>query len=125
MNYERKSISIDQEHKYQEKARLVIYKWKYEQDMSTTGVDESEGGTLHLYPRPLFYFACGSSHLYGGGLSLKLFSLYPKLFKGCALSCLACIPSRLGLNSKLPKGSTLCLKVPPPLCDNFLEASTT
>jgi hypothetical protein len=31
----------------------------------------------------------------------------------------------IGLYSKSPKGGTLCLKVPTPLCDNFLEASRT
>jgi hypothetical protein len=73
--------------------------------MSTTGVDESERqcpSTLYSYPRHLFYLACGSSHLYGGGLSLKLLNLHSKLFKGCALSSkvvawassrLACTPS--------------------------------
>jgi hypothetical protein len=46
--------------------------------MSTTDVDESEGqcpSTFYLYPRHLFYLAYNSSYLYGGGLSLKLFSL--------------------------------------------------
>jgi hypothetical protein len=50
--------------------------------MSITGVDESERQyplTLYLYPRDLFYLVCDSSHLYGGGLSLKLLNLYSKL----------------------------------------------
>jgi hypothetical protein len=50
--------------------------------MSTTGIDESKGQcplTLYLYPRDLFYPACDSSHLYGGGLSLKLLNLHSKL----------------------------------------------
>jgi hypothetical protein len=38
---------------------------------------------------------------------------------------LAYTPSRIGLYSKLPKGGTLCPKVLPPLCDNFLKASRT
>jgi hypothetical protein len=56
--------------------------------MSTTDVDKNDGQcslTLYLYPKHLFYLTCGSSHLYGGGLSLKLLSLHSKLFKGCAL----------------------------------------
>jgi hypothetical protein len=54
--------------------------------MSKIDVDESEGqcpSILYLYRGQLFYFACNSSHLYG--LSLKLLSLYSKLFKNCAL----------------------------------------
>jgi hypothetical protein len=54
--------------------------------MSTIGVDENEGqcpSILYLYPRHLFYLACGSIHLYGGGLSLKLLSLHSKLSKDC------------------------------------------
>jgi hypothetical protein len=42
-----------------------------------------------------------------------------------ASSRLACTPNRLGLYSKLPKGSSFCLNVPPLLCDNFLEAFRT
>jgi hypothetical protein len=42
-----------------------------------------------------------------------------------ASSRLTCTPNRLGLYSKLPKGGTLCLKVSPPLCDNFIEVSRT
>jgi hypothetical protein len=56
--------------------------------MSTTGIDESEGQCpliLNLYLGQLFYLACSSSHLYGSGLSFKLFSLHSKLFKNCAL----------------------------------------
>ena len=52
--------------------------------MSTSGVDKSEGqcpSTLYLYNVQLFYLICNSSHLYGGGLSLKLLNLYSKLFK--------------------------------------------
>jgi hypothetical protein len=66
MNYEQKSKSSDQEYGYQENARLELINWKQEQDMSTIGVDESEGQcllTLYLYPRHLFYLACGLSHL--------------------------------------------------------------
>jgi hypothetical protein len=65
-----------------------INNWKHEQDMSTTGVEENKEQypwTLYLYPRHLFYLPCSSSHLYGSSLSLKLLSLYSKLFKGCAL----------------------------------------
>jgi hypothetical protein len=40
---------------------------------------------LYLYFEQLYYLTCGSSHLYGGGLSLKLLYLHFKLFKGCAL----------------------------------------
>jgi hypothetical protein len=56
--------------------------------MSAIDIDESEGQsplTLYLYSRHLFYLACGSSHLYGSSLSLKLLSLHSKLSKGCAL----------------------------------------
>jgi hypothetical protein len=42
MNYKWKNMTLDQEYKYQEKARLVIDFWKQERDVSTTGVDESE-----------------------------------------------------------------------------------
>jgi hypothetical protein len=55
--------------------------------MSTT-VDENKGQctlTLCLYLKQLYYFACGSSHMFGGGLSLKLLSLYSKLPKIYAL----------------------------------------
>jgi hypothetical protein len=79
MNYEQKSTSSNQGHKYQEKTRLIS---------STTGVDDSEGQcllTLYLYPRHLFYLTCSSSHLQGGSLSLKLLSLHYKLSKDCAL----------------------------------------
>jgi hypothetical protein len=105
--------------------------------MYIIGVDESEGQclqTFYLYPRHLFYLACSSSHLYGTGLSFKLLNLYSKLyleaqgiFKAVvwASSRLTSTTSRLGLYYKLPKGGTLCLKVLPQLCDNFLKASTT
>jgi hypothetical protein len=56
--------------------------------MSTTDIDENEGQcplTLYLYLGQLFYVACGSSHLYSGGLSLKLFNLHSKLSKDYAL----------------------------------------
>jgi hypothetical protein len=56
--------------------------------MSTIGVDESKGqclSTLYLYFGQLFYLACDSSHLYGGGLSLKLLNLHSKLSKDYAL----------------------------------------
>jgi hypothetical protein len=66
-------------------------------------------------------------------LFIYILDIYSTLFVAQAISKaearapsrLACTPSRLGLYSKLPKGSTLCLKVPPLLCDNFLEASRT
>jgi hypothetical protein len=63
-------------------------------------------------------------------LSLKLLSLYSKLSKGYALRPKASLKRCLGPKSrdlyyKLPKGGTLYIKVPPPLCDNFLEASKT
>jgi hypothetical protein len=78
MNYEWKSMSLDKKHEYQEKSRLVIDNWKQKQDMHTIGIDETEKQcllTLYLYPKHLFYLACGSSHLYG----LKLLSLHSKL----------------------------------------------
>jgi hypothetical protein len=56
--------------------------------MSTSGVDGNERqcpSILYLYPKHLLYLACSSSHLYGGGLSLKLLSLYSKLSEDYAL----------------------------------------
>jgi hypothetical protein len=67
--------------------------------MSTIGVDESEKqypSILYLYLRYLFYLACGLSHLQGSGLSLKLLSLYSKLFKGYALRPKASLKRWLG-----------------------------
>jgi hypothetical protein len=56
--------------------------------MSITGIDKSEEqcpSIFYLYHIQLFYSACGSSHLYCGGLSLKFLSLHSKLSKDCAL----------------------------------------
>jgi hypothetical protein len=56
--------------------------------MSITDVDKNEEqcpSTLYLYHGQLFLLACGSSHLYGGGLSLKIMSLHSKLSKDCVL----------------------------------------
>jgi hypothetical protein len=56
--------------------------------MNTTSIDESEGQcplTIYLYPESLHNLVCGSNHLYGGGLHLKLLSLHSKLPNGCAL----------------------------------------
>jgi hypothetical protein len=68
--------------------------------MSTIGVDENEGqcpSTFYLYPEQLYYLTCGSSHLYGGGLSLKLLNLQSKLSKGYALWPKASLKRWLGL----------------------------
>jgi hypothetical protein len=99
MNYEQKSTNSYQRYEFQEKARLIFDNWKQDQDMSTIGVNESEKqypSTLYLYPTHLFYITCGSSHLYGGGLSLKLLSLYSKLSKSCALRSKASLKRWLG-----------------------------
>jgi hypothetical protein len=56
--------------------------------MNTTGIDESERQcflTFYLYSKQLYYLACGSSHLYGGGLSIKLLNLHSNLPKGYTL----------------------------------------
>jgi hypothetical protein len=102
--------------------------------MNTTSVGESDGkstSTLYLYLEHLYYLACGSSHLYGGGLSLRLFSLHFKLSKGSALKPKTSLKRWFG-----PQVTWLALQVDlayipsypkmvPTLCDNFLEAFTT
>ena len=77
--------------------------------MNTTGIDGSEGQcplTLYLYPKYLFYLTYGSSHLYGGGLSLKLLSLYSNLSEDGALRPKASLKWWLG-----PQATWLVLQV--------------
>jgi hypothetical protein len=56
--------------------------------MSIIGINANEGqypSTLYLYFGYIFYLTCGSSHLYGDGLSLKLLNWHSKLIKDCIL----------------------------------------
>jgi hypothetical protein len=98
--------------------------------MSTTGVDKSEGqcpSILYLNPRHLFYLTCGQAISKAVAWASSYLACTPSYLKAMPWgpSCLAYTPSWLGLHSKLPKGGTLSLKVPPLLCDNFLEVSRT
>ena len=138
MNYEQKNKNLDQEHGYQEKARLemITRSWNktWVQLVLTRVRDNVPQLSIYILNihSTLFVTQAISKAV---AWASSLLSLHSKLSKGYALRSKTSLRRWLGpqiawlalqvdlaLYSKLPKGGTLYLKVPPPLCDNFIEA---
>jgi hypothetical protein len=134
MNYEQKNTSSYQRYEYQEKIILVLIIGSMNKiciQVVLTRVRDNVP-RLSIYTLDIYYTLLVTQAIY---MVVAWASNYLACTPSChktqsisktvawASSRLACTPSRLGLYSNLPKGDTLCLKVPSPLCNNYLEAS--